>query len=186
MIGLAVGRTSPWKTHALTPIEPYVVWASVKPYSMSARSVCSGTRPSLYHSRRHISAPPRRPLDATLMPLAPNFIAVCVAFFMARRNAMRRSSCVAMFSATSCALVSALRTSMMLRKTSFSVSAWTSFFRVSTPAPRLPMTMPGRAVWMLIFALFAARSISMNETPAWLSFFLMKPFSLRSSCSHLA
>ena len=138
-----------------------MVWASVKPYSMSARSVCSGTRPSLYHSRRHISAPPRRPADATLMPLAPNFIAVCVAFFMARRNAMRRSSCVAMFSATSCALVSALRTSMMLRKTSFSVSAWTSFFRVSTPAPRLPITMPGRAVWMLIFALFAARSISM-------------------------
>ena len=46
------------------------------------------------------------------MPLAPNFIAVCIAFFMARRKAMRRSSWVAMFSATSCALVSALRTSL--------------------------------------------------------------------------
>ena len=80
------------------------------------------------------------------MPLAPNFIAVCTAFFMARRKAMRRSSWVAMFSATSCALVSALRTSWMLRKTSFAVSDWTSFFSVSTPAPRLPMTMPGRAV----------------------------------------
>ena len=45
------------------------------------------------------------------MPLAPNFIAVCTAFFIARRKAMRRSSWVAMFSATSCALVSALRTS---------------------------------------------------------------------------
>ena len=64
------------------------------------------------------------------MPLAPNFIAVCIAFFMARRKATRRSSCVAMFSATSCALVSALRTSWMLRKTSFSVSAWTSFLSV--------------------------------------------------------
>ena len=61
------------------------------------------------------------------MPLAPNFIAVCTAFFMARRKATRRSSWVAMFSATSCALVSALRISWMLRKTSFSVSAWTSF-----------------------------------------------------------
>ena len=68
-----------------------------------------------------------------------------------------------MFSATSCALVSALRTSMMFRNTSFSVSAWTSFFSVSTPAPRLPITMPGRAVWMLIFTLFAARSISMSR-----------------------
>jgi hypothetical protein len=46
--------------------------------------------------------------------------------------------------------------------------------------------MPGRAVWMLILALFAARSISMYETPAWCSFFLMKPLSLRSSWSHLA
>ena len=80
------------------------------------------------------------------MPLAPNFIAVCTAFFMARRKAMRRSSWVAMFSATSWALVSALRTSWMLRNTSFSVSAWTSFLSFSTPSPRLPMTMPGRAV----------------------------------------
>ena len=56
------------------------------------------------------------------MPLAPNFIAVCTAFFIARRKAMRRSSWVAMFSATSCASVSALRTSTMFRKTSFSVS----------------------------------------------------------------
>ena len=45
------------------------------------------------------------------MPLAPNFIAVCTDFFMARRKATRRSSWVATFSATSCALVSALRTS---------------------------------------------------------------------------
>ena len=33
---------------------------------MSARSVCSGTRPSWYHSRRAISAPPRRPDTADL------------------------------------------------------------------------------------------------------------------------
>jgi hypothetical protein len=51
-----------------------------------------------------------------------------------------------MFSAISCALVSALRISWMLRKTSFSVSAWISFLSCSTPAPRFQMTMPGRAV----------------------------------------
>ena len=73
---------------------------------------------------------------------------------------MRRSSWVAMFSATSCASVSALRTSTMLRKTSFLVNFWRSFFTVSMPAPRLPMTMPGRAVWTLTFTLLAARSIS--------------------------
>ena len=74
----------------------------------------------------------------------------------------------------------------MLRKTSFSVSAWRSFLSVSTPAPRLPITMPGRAVWMLIFTLLAARSISTAATPAWLSFFLMNFLSCMSSWSHLA
>ena len=38
---------------------------------MSARSVCSGTRPSRYHSLRLISAPPRRPPHCTRMPWAP-------------------------------------------------------------------------------------------------------------------
>ena len=49
------------------------------------------------------------------MPLAPNFCAVWTAFFMARRKAMRRSSWVAMFSATSCASTSAFRTSTTFR-----------------------------------------------------------------------
>ncbi len=43
---------------------------------------------------------------------------------------------------------------------SFSVSFWSSALSFSISAPFLPMTIPGRAVWMLIFALFAARSIS--------------------------
>ena len=54
---------------------------------MSARSVCSGTRPSRYHSVRAISAPPRRPEHCTWMPRAPAFWALCTARFMARRNA---------------------------------------------------------------------------------------------------
>src|SRR5918999_861947 len=53
---------------------------------MSARSVWSGTRPSRYHSRRAISAPPRRPEHWTRIPWAPAFMAVCTARFMARRN----------------------------------------------------------------------------------------------------
>ena len=74
----------------------------------------------------------------------------------------------------------------MLRKTSFSVSAWRSFLSVSMPAPRLPMTMPGRAVWMLIFTLLAARSISMREMPAAPSFSLTNSRRWMSSWSHLA
>ena len=91
-----------------------------------------------------------------------------------------------MFSATSCALVSALRTSWMFKNTSLSVSACTSFLSCSTPAPRLPMTMPGLAVWMLIFALLAARSTSTSATPAWSSLVLMNRLRRMSSCSHFA
>ena len=54
----------------------------------------------------------------------------------------------------------------MLTKHSREVSLASSCLSFSISAPFLPMTMPGRAVWMLIFALFAARSISMRETPA--------------------
>src|SRR5436190_23103507 len=72
----------------------------------------------------------------------------------------------------------------MFRNTSLEVRAWTSFFSVSTPAPRLPITMPGRAVKMLIFTLFAARSTSTEETPACPSFCLTNFLRCRSSCSH--
>src|SRR6266566_1503199 len=46
---------------------------------MSARSVCSGTRPSWYPSVRAISAPPRRPAHLILIPCAPMRIALCTA-----------------------------------------------------------------------------------------------------------
>ena len=73
---------------------------------MSARSVCSGTRPSRYHSTRAISAPPSRPEQLMRMPSAPSRIADCTARFMARRKATRRSSCWAIVSATSLASTS--------------------------------------------------------------------------------
>ncbi len=119
----------------------------------------------------------------TRMPLAPNFIAVCTARLSARRNAMRRSSCWQMFSATSCALTSALRTSWMFKNTSESVMRCTSFLSCSTPAPRLPMMIPGRAEKMLIFTLFAARSIVISDRLAWPILRLRKRRSLRSSCN---
>ena len=50
---------------------------------------------------------------------------------------------------------------------SLRVSLPSSCFSFSISAPFLPITIPGRAVWMLIFALAAARSISIFETPAW-------------------
>ena len=53
---------------------------------MSARSVCSGTRPSRYHSVRAISAPPRRPATLIRMPSAPMRMAFCTARFIARRK----------------------------------------------------------------------------------------------------
>src|SRR5213075_469624 len=68
---------------------------------MSARSVCSGTRPSWYPSTRAISAPPRRPPHLILIPPAPMRMALCTARFMARRNEMRCASWLAMLSATS-------------------------------------------------------------------------------------
>ena len=57
---------------------------------------------------------------------------------------------------------------------------------VSMPAPRFPMTMPGRAVWTLIFTLLAARSISIREMPACPSFSFTNSRRWMSSCSHLA
>src|SRR4030065_146678 len=51
---------------------------------MSARSVCSGTRPSRYHSVRAISPPFKRPGTITFTPRAPRRMALCTARFMAR------------------------------------------------------------------------------------------------------
>src|ERR671932_201420 len=53
---------------------------------MSARSVCSGTRPSEYISVRAISAPPRRPPTMILQPLAPERMALVSARFIARQG----------------------------------------------------------------------------------------------------
>jgi hypothetical protein len=63
---------------------------------MSARRVCSGTRPSEYFSERDISPPPSRPPHITLTPWAPDLIADASERFIARRKLTRFSSCSAM------------------------------------------------------------------------------------------
>jgi hypothetical protein len=102
------------------------------------------------------------------MPSAPNFMVEVTAFFMARRNATRRSSWSATFSATSCASSSAFRISLMLMKISFFTENFASSARsASTSAPRLPIRIPGLAVWMLTTTFSPVRSITTFEIPAW-------------------
>ena len=144
---------------------------------MSARKVCSGMRPSRYHSVRAISAPFRRPETRTFTPSAPLRMVLITARFMARRNITRFSICCAMLSATSCASSSGLRISAMLRRTSVTVMpssfavSWRSF---SMSSPFLPITMPGRAVWIVMLTFLAARSIWMRLTEASASFVLQE------------
>ena len=135
--------------HTFTPILPAVVSASANPYSILARRVWSGTRPSFIHSTRLSSAPLMRPLASILMPSTPISIAVRWARFIARFTVVRRTIWSAMDSATSCALASASRTSTTSTKTSLPVSFESFFRRRSISSPPLPITMPGRAVWML-------------------------------------
>ena len=150
---------------------------------MSARSVCSGTRPSRYHSVRAISMPFRRPAHMILMPCAPRRIAFWIARFIARRNMIRFSSCCPIESEMSCASISGLRISSMLRPTSPPIILRRSARSVSMSSPFLPMTTPGRALWIVIRAFFAGRSIVILPTEAWASFFFRYSRTLMSSFS---
>src|SRR5688572_17386985 len=151
---------------------------------MSARSVCSGTRPSRYHSVRAISWPLRRPELMILTPCAPRRMAFCIARFMARRNMMRFSSCCAIESAISCASVSGLRISSM-----FTCTCCTPMMRRSSAlsdsisSPFLPITTPGRAEKMVMRASLAGRSMSTRPTEACASFFFRKVRTFTSSAS---
>src|ERR671917_615355 len=115
---------------------------------MPASSVCNGTRPSEIVSCRLISIPPRRPPHWILAPCAPLLMEEVRARFIVRRNAARLASCSAMDSATSAAFNSGRGTSRTFTWTFFLVRRSSSFRRASTSLPPLPITMPGRAVWM--------------------------------------
>src|SRR5918995_1473536 len=149
---------------------------------MSARSVPSGIRPSLSHSRRPISEPPRRPATAILTPLAPAFIERWMACFMAFLNAMRRLSCPAMFIATRWASSSGWRISLISSLTLRLLSAPICWRRTSTFAPPLPITMPGLAVWIVTVTWLMPRSTS---TPLTLAFDNRLSISVRMAMSSL-
>src|SRR4029453_14742000 len=133
---------------------------------MSARSVPSGMRPSLSHSRRPISDPPRRPATAIRTPFAPAFIERWIACFIAFLKAMRRLSCWAMFIATRWASSSGWRISLISSLTRRFVSKPICWRRISTFAPPLPMTIPGLAVWIVTVTWLMPRSISTPDTLA--------------------
>ena len=74
-----------------------------------------------------------------------------------------------MFSAISVASISGLRISTMFSATSPLVILARSPRSFSMSAPFLPITTPGRAVWMVTRARLAGRSMTILATPAWLS-----------------
>src|SRR3954447_6003999 len=134
---------------------------------MSARSVPRGIRPSRSHSRRLISAPPRRPDTMIFTPLAPAFIERWIDCFIAFLNAMRRLSCWAMLVATRYASSSGWRISLISSLTLRLVSAPICWRRVSTFWPPLPITMPGFAVCTVTVTCPKFRSISRPLTLAF-------------------
>src|SRR5215207_7372975 len=149
---------------------------------MSARSVPSGMRPSLSHSRRPISDPPRRPATAIFTPFAPAFIERWMACFIAFLKAMRRVSCPAMFMATRWASSSGWRISLISSLTLRSLRAPICWRRISTLAPPLPITIPGFAVWIVTVTWLMPRSIS---TPLTLAFDRRLSMSVRMPMSSL-
>ncbi len=115
------------------------------------------------------------------MPSAPRRIALPTARFIARRNMMRRSSCCAIDSATSCASSSGLRTSVTLMCAGTPIIRLTCWRSFSMSSPRLPITTPGRAVWIVTRALFAGRSMKIFDTPACASFLRSMSRTFRSA-----
>ena len=83
---------------------------------------------------------------------------------------IRFSSCCAIESATSCASISGLRISSMFKPTSVPIILRKLARNVSMSSPFLPMTTPGRALWMVMRAFFAGLSIVILPTEAWESF----------------
>ncbi len=124
----------------------------------------------------------------TLMPSAPLRIVLMTARFMARRNITRFSICCEMLSATSCASSSGLRISEMFRRTS-SIAMPSSFAvsprSFSMSSPFLPITMPGRAVWIVMLTFLAARSINTRLTEASDSLFFRNSRTRKSVCTSI-
>ena len=91
----------------------------------------------------------------------------CTARFIARRNMMRFSSCWQMFSATNLASNSGLRISSTANCTPTPLICASSKRRRSMSSPFLPMTMPGRAVYSVMFKFCDGRSMTMRLSAAF-------------------
>ena len=130
---------------------------------------------------RAISAPPSRPDTWIFTPFAPERIALVSARFIARRNATRFWSCSAIDWATSVASSSGRLISRMFTFTALPVIWWSSLRRASTSLPDLPITIPGRAVWMLTSTSFLFFLMVIVDRPAWASLFWMWSRIARSS-----
>ncbi len=103
------------------------------------------------------------------MPAAPERMALVRARFIARLKLTRFEGCSAIDWATSTASSSGGLTSRMLTCTLLPVLAWISLRRASTSEPLLPITMPGRAVWMSMVTLFWSLRMMTRDRPAWAS-----------------
>ncbi len=101
------------------------------------------------------------------MPFTPGlFSADCMALRIARRKLTRLDSCSATPWATSWASASGFLTSRMFSCTCLLVNFSSSARIRSASAPRRPITMPGRAVWMSTRTRSRVRSMSTREMPA--------------------
>ena len=141
---------------------------------MSFFKVCSGTRPSRYHSVRAISMPFNLPELIIFTPSTPRRIADAIARRIARRNIMRRSNCEAMFAAINAASASGFCTSRMSTDTSLTPKILRNSTRnFSMPSPFLPMTAPGRPECTITRTAAPVRSISTKLTEAPAYFFSM-------------
>ena len=100
-------------------------------------------------------------------------MALVSARFIARRNATRFWSCSPTDCATSRESSSGRLISRMFTFTALLVILWSSLRRASTSLPDLPITMPGRAVWMLTSTSFLFFLMVIVDRPAWASLFSM-------------
>ena len=96
---------------------------------------------------------------------------------------IRFSSCCAIESAMSCASISGLRISSMLRPTSPPIILRRSARSVSMSSPFLPITTPGRALWIVMRAFLAGRSMVIFATDACDSFLFRNSRTRMSSAS---
>jgi len=112
---------------------------------MSARSVCSGTRPRGTTPACNLDAV-QRPALMILIPCAPRRIAFCSpAFMRAEHDALLQLLRDRI--GDQLRVTSALRISSMLTCTICTPRSLRSRLEISMFSPFLPMTTPGRALW---------------------------------------